>query len=103
MTVSIVRADRTATLVVSGDIDLATSPVLERHLANTLAVGDVDNVIIDLSAVQFLDSSGITVLLIGRRRARAANTRFRVRGANKLVEKILRLTGVFDLLCGEAE
>jgi anti-anti-sigma factor len=49
---------------VEGDVDLATAPALESLLAATDREAAV---LVDLSAVRFMDCSGLTVLLRARR------------------------------------
>jgi len=53
--------------------------------------------------VQFIDSSGIAVLLRQRRRAEAAGVGFRVVAASDLTQRILSVGGVWQLLSGEQE
>ena len=57
--------------------------------------------IVDLSGTQFMDSSGISILLKGRREADRAGIAYRVTGATDMVRHILRLTGVLDYLSAE--
>jgi len=54
-----ISTDRTGTLLVAGDIDLIGAPVLDAALRAL----DGDDLRIDLSAVTFLDSTGINVLV----------------------------------------
>jgi len=57
----------TAVVHAAGEVDVATSPDL-RSLLETIA-GDpgVDHVVVDLDRVEFIDSSGLGVLIIGGR------------------------------------
>jgi anti-anti-sigma factor len=47
---------------VVGDIDLATAPELGRRLEHVFQAGG-SGVVLDLSAVEFMGSSGVSVLL----------------------------------------
>lgn len=51
-----------AILVVSGELDVATCPVLRRAIDNVLDTGRAD-LVIDLGAVRFIDAMGIRVLI----------------------------------------
>ena len=51
----------TATVRVEGELDLSSSPVLERVVEDLC--GEVDVVLLDLSGVEFLDVSGYRTLL----------------------------------------
>jgi anti-sigma B factor antagonist len=84
-------------LAVSGELDLRTSPELEDRLDRVWASG-ADLLILDLRRIEFMDSTGLRVLLAAHQRAHETSRRFAlVRGADQ-VERVLTLTGVRDLL-----
>jgi anti-sigma B factor antagonist len=84
-------------LAVTGELDLRTSPELEEHL-NRAFVAGTELVILDLRQIEFMDSTGLRVLLGAHQRAHENGRRFAlVRGADQ-VERVLTLTGVRDLL-----
>jgi anti-anti-sigma factor len=56
-------------VVVVGEIDLATAPILREHLAGAMLAG-VPRAVLDLAGVTFLDSSGLSVVI--RRRGVSA-------------------------------
>jgi anti-anti-sigma factor len=57
-----VRRDRSLILIVEGELDLATAPLLDDRLARARAT-DAETIVIDLLRVRFLDSSGLSVLI----------------------------------------
>ena len=84
-------------LVVGGELDLRTSPELEERLDGAFA-GGAELVILDLRMIEFMDSTGLRVILGSHQRAKETGRRFAlVRGADQ-VERVLTLTGVRDLL-----
>jgi anti-anti-sigma factor len=84
-------------LAVTGELDLRTSPELEERLARVFSTG-AELVILDLRQIEFMDSTGLRVLLGAHQRAQESGRRFAlVRGADQ-VERVLTLTGVRDLL-----
>ena len=84
-------------LAASGELDLRTSPDLEERLDRAWAAG-AELVILDLRQIDFMDSTGLRVLLGSHQRAQETGRRFAlVRGADQ-VERVLTLTGVHDLL-----
>jgi anti-sigma B factor antagonist len=84
-------------LAVSGELDLRTSPELEDRLSNAFDRG-AELVILDLRGIEFMDSTGLRVLLSAHQRANESGRRFAlVKGADQ-VERVLTLTGVRDLL-----
>jgi anti-sigma B factor antagonist len=84
-------------LAASGELDLRTSPQLEDRLDRVWGSG-AELVILDLRQIEFMDSTGLRVLLGAHQRAQEMSRRFAlVRGADQ-VERVLTLTGVRDLL-----
>lgn len=85
-------------LELTGDIDVETARTLRAHIVEHL--GDATSrVIIDLSAVDFMDSSGLGALVSGWQITRDEGT-FRIAGANSIVSRVLSITGleeVFEL------
>ena len=73
---SIFRIDETLqgttrVLEVRGELDLATAPTLGQRIRRPLFWEGTENVIVDLSGVSFLDSSGVSALLLSVSHARA--------------------------------
>jgi anti-sigma B factor antagonist len=90
-----------ATLVVHGDIDIAAKGPVGSAIEAAVGTAGATDVVIDLSDVPFLDSSGINVLVQGRRLADEHQVTYRVVGSTGIVRKVLELTGVWDHLTGE--
>ena len=83
--------DRVQVRVV-GELDLVTAPVLDRHLAG--ALGRRALVVVDLSAVTFLDVRGINTLVSANAAATESGTRLVVRGAGPHVRRMMSLCGL---------
>ncbi|WP_196279143.1 STAS domain-containing protein [Catellatospora vulcania] len=79
-----------------GDCDLSSLPELQQAISSSLA--DAAAVQIDLSAVGFLDSSGIHAMVTGYRHAEQHGRALYVTGASGMVSHVLKLTGVAELL-----
>jgi anti-sigma B factor antagonist len=88
--------DGITTIVVAGEIDLATAPELRDALLATR--GDVT---VDLAQVAFMDSTGLSALIAGRKHVIAAGHTFSVRNESELIEHTMKLTGVYDVLHGD--
>ncbi|MGI8492149.1 MAG: STAS domain-containing protein [Acidimicrobiales bacterium] len=85
-------------LHVAGDLDASTVPALRGRLSD-MAAGGPSQVVVDLSRVTFLDSSGLGALIGGLRRLRSAGGEMRlVPGATPKVRRLLDQTGVGQLL-----
>jgi anti-anti-sigma factor len=92
---------KTASVRLVGDIDLATRAEMESAIAAAAEMPGVAAVVVDLAAVDFLDSSGIGGLVRGRRLADAAGIAYRIQGATGIVYQALDLTGVWAYLSGD--
>jgi anti-sigma B factor antagonist len=101
MSVSTQRDGGTLTVIVSGDIDLASGPAVSDAIGEALTADGAATVGVDLSGVRFLDSSGIALLLKARRDADERHITFRVVGAHGIALEVLELTGVLAHLSGQ--
>lgn len=90
------------TAAIAGAVDLATVPALHGHIDALLTEDAVTGIVLDLSAVTFLDSSGIGALIGCLRKANQAGKSLRVENAHGLVRDVLELTNVMPLLTGQA-
>jgi len=89
-----------ATVLVSGEVDLAAGPTVDAAIAAAVRAAGAGSVVVDLTEVAFLDSTGISLLIKGRRLADAAGVGYRIRGARGLVRDVLEMTGVLAHLSG---
>lgn len=82
-----------ALVTVAGEVDLETAAQLGDHAL--AAVRDVSpHLVLDLSGVTFMDSTGLKVLLSIQRRAEVAQGSLAVVGTTRSVRRILTLTGL---------
>src|SRR4051812_24765054 len=63
--------DGTRIVDVSGELDLATAPTLGQRIRRPLFWEGTERVVVDLSGVGFIDSSGVTALLLSESHAGA--------------------------------
>ena len=81
----------------AGELDLASAALLERELREL--PGDVERVVVDLRGVEFIDSTGLRLLLSVRNDAKRARRRLNVVPGPPRVQRIFELTatrGLFD-------
>jgi anti-sigma B factor antagonist len=84
-------------VAVSGDVDISTSPDLREALAGVLAAGS-RCVVVDLSAVRFIDSTGLGVLVGLYTAVRNAGGRLAVVNDHAAVLKVFSITALDDVL-----
>lgn len=76
-----------------GEIDLYTAPHLHRELVNALDDG-ARRLVVDLSQVDFCDSTGINVLLSAMKRAREQQGDLELVAPRTPVQRVLEVTGL---------
>jgi anti-sigma B factor antagonist len=86
--------DDQAIVTVSGEIDLHTAPRLQGELTAVLDGRHPVRVVVDMSGVEFCDSTGIDVLLAAMKRARERGGVLNLAGPRPAVRKILQVTGL---------
>ncbi len=101
LSVSTALEDKTATVTIAGELDLGVRETVELAIAEAIDAEGTREVIVDLSALEFIDSSGIGILLKGRRHADKAGVAYRVSAPTGIVRQVLELTGVLEHLSGQ--
>ncbi|MGY1609714.1 MULTISPECIES: STAS domain-containing protein [unclassified Geodermatophilus] len=100
LTVDVIPADGAVRIVCTGEVDCSTAPELREAVDGALA-GGPPVVTVDLEAVTFLDSAGLSVLAVAHRTADRAGTRLRVLVGTRAVARALQVTGLWELLGAE--
>ena len=92
----------TTTVLVRGEVDRETSPTLQACLLGQLQQPGARALLVDLSAVMFLDAAGLHALHAAGRTARGLDVPFRLRcGDRRAVRRPLEIAGLLDEVCGE--
>lgn len=89
--------DRTTILDVSGDIDLASSPDLRKALLRELRELRIPRVVLNLKAVEYVDSSGVASLVEGLKASRDVGSRLILLGLNTAVREVLQLSKLLKI------
>jgi anti-anti-sigma factor len=97
----VLRAERDGSLhriALSGELDLANSATVETELEAALADGEAA-VVVDMRELEFIDSTGIALLVatLGRDSAERPRVRF-IPSESAAVARVLELTGLNDRL-----
>jgi anti-sigma B factor antagonist len=79
---------------VTGEIDLYTAPRLHSELTAALAAGTPLRLVVDMSGVEFCDSTGMNVLLAAHRRAREDGGDLQLVSPRPAIRKVLQVTGL---------
>jgi anti-sigma B factor antagonist len=77
-----------------GEIDLYTAPRLHGELVAILSGDEPVQVVVDMSGIEFCDSTGMNVLLAAQRRAREQGGELELAAPRPAVRKVLQVTGL---------
>lgn len=96
MSISIEKSTQgsTVTLAVTGEVDVSNASELRAQADAVLADGFTGELVVDLSGVPYIDSTGIGVLVGAAHRAQEAGASLAVANPQKNVERVLGLLGV---------
>lgn len=92
VSVDVVTLESGVRVTVAGELDVATAPSLREALTPLLGDGVV--IALDLSKVEFIDSTGVGVLIGAMKRLQAVGGALRIEAASPGVQRVLEMTGV---------
>lgn len=95
-----VRSERDGeihTICLIGELDLATAGDVDAELERVEAT-DASAIVLDLSALTFIDSTGVRLLVNAHARSRADSSRLQLLRGGAAVQRVLQLSGVEPLL-----
>ena len=84
-------------MTLSGEIDLYTAPRLQSELVAAMRSADSTQVVVDMSGVEFCDSTGMNVLLAAHRQACERGGDLALAAPRAPVRKILEVTGLASI------
>ena len=84
---------RTAVLSLRGELDMETAGLLDGHVAEQFRRGRC-RLVLDLSALEFMDSSGLNVMIRAFQKARETDGDLYLAAPTSAVRRILEITGV---------
>ena len=104
MHISARRQDKTTVFDISGDIDFANSPVVRDSVLREIRESRTPRVVMNLSQVRYMDSSGVASLVEGLKASRDLGSRFILYGLSTSAREVLqlsRLIKVFEVYDNE--
>ena len=95
MTIHTNKNDSSLTLAVEGRLDTITAPDLEAVLKEEL--DGVEELTFDFSALDYISSAGLRVLLSAQKRMNAQGS-MKVTGVSEIIMEIFEVTGFTEIL-----
>jgi anti-anti-sigma factor len=96
LNIETIERDRCLVVVVEGELDLSTARLLDQELARAKAT-QAPTIVIDLARVDFIDSSGLHVL-IKHACSDQGRQRVRLTRGSPQVQRLFEITGALDYL-----
>jgi anti-anti-sigma factor len=97
LSIQIEARNDVTSVALTGELDMATVPILDHQLAASER-DDAKAIVIDLRDLSFIDSSGLHALLRAHRRSETNGHRFLLVGASPIVRRLCEVTGTEFLL-----
>lgn len=96
LSIDVSNHEASTVITLSGDIDIETAPALREQLA--ALPPRVRTVVVDLSDVEFLDSSGVGALVGAADALRAAGGSLRLACPRPRVQKVFRISRLAEVI-----
>ncbi|MDX6670904.1 MAG: anti-sigma factor antagonist [Solirubrobacteraceae bacterium] len=97
LTIRSAREGDEQVVAVYGELDISCGDALDREMQRVEA-GDATRIVVDLSGLEFMDSTGIRTLLSLHARSRADGDRLLLLRGAPAVQQVLEITGADRLL-----
>lgn len=97
MKISARRIDKTTIFDVSGDIDMSNSPEVRNALLAELRGSKASRVVLNLTEVVYMDSSGVASLVEGLKASRESGSRFVLFGLSPSAREVLKISRLLKL------
>ncbi len=97
LTMTSERDGDTHTVSLCGELDLAHADRVEEELLRVEAA-DAESIVLDLSGLTFMDSTGVRLILGADARSRADRGRLSLRRGPRNVQRVLEISGVLEML-----
>ncbi len=96
-----VDAGASSTITLVGELDPATAPQLDAEIEQLLADDDVKRLVLDLSGLTFLDSSGLRIFVTAREALTSRGGALALRDPSANTQRLLDITGLGEIIAVE--
>jgi len=90
--------DNTIYIMLSGELDEYTSHYTRTYLDDTFESKNYESVIFDMQNLEFMDSTGIGVLLGRYKKLKSKKKSAYILNSNKSIDKILTMSGIYEIM-----
>lgn len=90
--------DRNLIIKVDGEIDHHTSIIIREKIDKEFSRNNAKNIIFDFSGIDFMDSSGIGVIMGRYRNAKQMGGKVAIAGVNASLDRIFNISGLHKII-----
>ena len=90
------RGDDGVVVQLAGELDMLSAPDVSDQLSALLEAGET-RLVMDLTGLQFLDSSGLSALLGAHQAAQARGASLVLRSPNERIVRLVNISGLGDV------
>ena len=94
--VTVSERDASIVVAIDGELDMATAAALRKPILDAIAAGH-RHIVVDLTQVTFIDSTGLSVIIGAHKRLQPAGA-IAVATESKMVRRVFDLTGLTEIL-----
>lgn len=87
-----------AVFKIIGEVDHHNAKSIKERLSKAILKNDIKEMVIDLSELRFMDSSGIGVIIGRYKELKKRGGFLYVKKPNKTIDKLFKLSGVYQLV-----
>jgi anti-sigma B factor antagonist len=95
MTIQMILNRTELTVTITGRLDTTTAPQLEAEFKQN--IGGVDKLVLDFTALEYLSSAGLRVLLAAQKVMNKQGEMI-IKNVNETINEIFEVTGFIDIL-----
>jgi anti-anti-sigma factor len=92
------RNGSVAVIAATGELDLSGAAVLEAEIERLAAEPELGTIVLDMRGLEFMDSSGLRLVVLADMRAREAGRRFVLVRGSETVHRVFEITRMSDRL-----
>ncbi|HEY8423605.1 MAG TPA: STAS domain-containing protein, partial [Clostridia bacterium] len=90
--------NNTLFIAIYGELDEYTAVYTRNELDRIISENEMKRVVVDLSELSFMDSTGVGILIGRFKKLRAKNIPIFIANPSKTVDKIFSMTGLYEIM-----
>ncbi len=98
LTIQVEAAGVDTVLHLSGELDAYTAPQLSEHLGPLMLNSNNRSVIVDLTNVTYLDSTGIGIFISALKASKQSGCQLVIQNVTERIERLFRITGLYEII-----